>query len=35
MTPDMIANMIQSFFRANLAEVSYMTLLICIHLPLL
>ena len=31
MTPDMIANMIQSFFRANLAEVSYMTVLICIH----
>ena len=35
MTPDMIANMIQSFFRANLAEVSYMTVLICIHRPLL
>ena len=35
MTPDMIANMMQSFFRANLAEVSYMTVLICIHRPLL
>ena len=35
MTPDTIANMIQSFFRANLAEVSYMTVLICIHRPLL
>ena len=35
MTPYMIANMIQSFFRANLAEVSYMTVLICIHRPLL
>ena len=35
MMPDMIANMMQSFFRANLAEVSYMTVLICIHRPLL
>ena len=35
MMPDTIANMIQSFFRANLAEVSYMTVLICIHRPLL
>ena len=34
MSPDKIANMIQSFFRANLAEVSYMTVLICIHRPL-
>ena len=35
MTPDKIANMVQSFFRANLADVSYMTLLICVHRPLL
>ena len=35
MTPDKIANMLQSFFRANLADVSYMTVLICIHRPLL
>ena len=35
MSPDTIANMLQSFFRANLAEVSYMTVLICIHRPLL
>ena len=35
MSPDTIANMIQSFFRANLADVSYMTVLICIHRPLL
>ncbi len=34
MTPDKIANMMQAFFRANLAEVSYMTVLICIHRPL-
>lgn len=34
MTPDKIANMIQTFFRANLAEVSYMTVLICLHRPL-
>ena len=33
--PDEIANMLQRFFRANLAEVSYMTGLICIHSPLL
>ena len=29
--PDEIANMLQRFFRANLADVSYMTALICIH----
>ncbi len=33
--PDEIANMLQRFFRANLADVSYMTALICIHSPLL
>ena len=33
--PDTIANMLQRFFRANLADVSYMTALICIHRPLL
>ena len=33
--PEAIANMLQSFFRANLADVSYMTALICIHKPLL
>ena len=33
--PDDIANMLQRFFRANLADVSYMTALICIHSPLL
>jgi serine phosphatase RsbU (regulator of sigma subunit)/anti-sigma regulatory factor (Ser/Thr protein kinase) len=35
MGPDAIANMLQKFFRANLADVSYMTALICIHRPLL
>ena len=35
MGPDDVANMLQSFFRANLADVSYMTALICIHRPLL
>ena len=34
MGPETIANMLQKFFRANLAEVSYMTALICIHKPL-
>ena len=34
MGPDAIANMIHAFFRANLADVSYMTALICIHRPL-
>lgn len=33
--PSDIANILQKFFRANLAEVSYMTALICIHKPLL
>ena len=33
--PDEIANMLQRFFRANLADVSYMTALICIHSPLI
>ena len=33
--PEEIANMLQKFFRANLAEVSYMTALICVHRPLL
>ena len=33
MTPDEIANMLQKFFRANLANVSYMTALICVHNP--
>ena len=33
MGPEVIANMLQSFFRANLADVSYMTALICIHRP--
>ena len=32
--PEAIANMMQRFFRANLADVSYMTALICIHRPL-
>lgn len=31
--PSTIANMLQSFFRENLANVSYMTALICIHRP--
>ena len=34
MAPHEIANMLQRFFRANLADVSYMTVLICIHRPL-
>ena len=34
MTPAEVANLLQAFFRANLAEVSYMTALICIHRPL-
>ena len=34
MGPEAIANMMQRFFRANLADVSYMTALICIHRPL-
>ena len=32
--PHEIANMLQRFFRANLADVSYMTVLICVHRPL-
>ena len=35
MSPSDIANLLQEFFRTNLAEVSYMTALICIHRPLL
>ena len=35
MGPELIANMLQKFFRANLADVSYMTVLICIHKPLI
>ena len=35
MGPDAVANMLQTFFRANLADVSYMTALICVHRPLL
>ena len=35
MGPEAIANMMQKFFRSNLAEVSYMTALICIHRPLI
>ena len=35
MGPDAVANMLQTFFRANLADVSYMTALICVHKPLL
>ena len=35
MGPEAIANMLQRFFRANLADVSYMTAVICIHRPLL
>ena len=33
--PEAIANRLQKFFRANLADISYMTALICIHSPLL
>jgi anti-sigma regulatory factor (Ser/Thr protein kinase) len=35
MRPEAIANMLQTFFRTNFANVSYMTALICIHRPLL
>ena len=35
MGPEAVANMLQTFFRANLADVSYMTALICVHKPLL
>lgn len=35
MRPSDIANMMQKFFRESLADVSYMTALICIHRPLL
>jgi len=35
MGPDAIANMLQAFFRTNLADVTYMTALICIHRPLI
>ena len=35
MGPEGIANMLQSFFRSNLANISYMTALICVHRPLL
>ena len=35
MGPDAIANMLQKFFRSNLADVSYMTALVCMHRPLL
>jgi len=35
MGPETIANMIHKFFRANLADVSYMTASICVHRPLL
>ena len=31
--PEEIANMLQGFFRDNLADVTYMTALICIHRP--
>jgi len=31
--PSDIANLLQKFFRTNLAEVSYMTAFICIHSP--
>lgn len=33
--PETIANMLHKFFRANLADVSYMTANICVHRPLL
>lgn len=32
--PEEIANMLQQFFRRHLADVTYMTALICIHRPL-
>jgi len=35
MGPESVANLLQSFFRSNLADVTYMTALICIHKPLL
>ena len=31
--PDVIANLLQGFFRDNMTDVSYMTALICIHDP--
>ncbi|MCR5414160.1 MAG: SpoIIE family protein phosphatase [Kiritimatiellae bacterium] len=34
MGPADIANLLQGFFRTNLADVSYMTAVICIHRPL-
>lgn len=34
MSPAEIANLLQGFYRANLAEVSYMTAIIAIHRPL-
>ena len=34
MNPADIANLLQGFFRKNLADVSYMTALICMHRPL-
>lgn len=34
MRPHEIANLLQRFFRESLADVSYMTALICIHRPL-
>ncbi len=34
MGPADVANLLQRFFRENLADVSYMTALICIHRPL-
>ena len=33
MSPAEIANLLQRFFRKNLAEVSYMTAMICLHRP--
>ena len=35
MSPADVANLLQNFFRTNLADVSYMTALICVHRPLL
>ena len=35
MSADTIANLLHGFFRENLADVSYMTALICIHRPLM
>jgi serine phosphatase RsbU (regulator of sigma subunit)/anti-sigma regulatory factor (Ser/Thr protein kinase) len=34
LAPHEVANLLQRFFRENLADVSYMTALICIHRPL-